>query len=139
MLGEIVCPIGLTFTPVDFELALPNPIADPVKPHINSLRAFLLDCVSGDATGCIVVRCHRRSGLGMPHFLEGNAQGARLFAIMEEGTKLGFCRTRKYLAHYVAEDMHGAVGFERSGGGDSGICKEKITGGTRTCFDDREI
>ena len=35
MFREVISTIGLAFTPVDFELALANAIADPVLTHVN--------------------------------------------------------------------------------------------------------
>jgi hypothetical protein len=35
MFGEVVGTIHLAFAPINLKLALANPIADPIKTHIN--------------------------------------------------------------------------------------------------------
>ena len=47
LLGEIIGIIIRSFSPVDDELALSDPIADPVKAHVHRFGSLLLDGVVG--------------------------------------------------------------------------------------------
>ena len=71
-------------------LALANAIADPVKMHVNSLGALLLDSVLIGNMRCgDVVHLNGYWGLQIAQFDE-YLEGAGFFAIVEEGGKFGF-------------------------------------------------
>ncbi len=97
----------MSCTPIDLKLAFANTIAHPIKTHVNGF-----DNVSGDATGCSVVGCHWRCGLGVPHFVKRDAEGTRVFAIVKEGADFGLGSARQNFAHDMAQDVDGAVGLE---------------------------
>jgi hypothetical protein len=103
MFGEIIGSIRLTLAPINLKLALANPIADPIKTHIDCFGPpFLFDSAGCDAVGSIVVSGHGSCGLGVSHFFKSNAQRASFLAIVEQGSKFGFCGTGKDFAHDVA-------------------------------------
>jgi hypothetical protein len=78
---------------------------------------FLHDGASGNVAGSVVVDCHRRGGLGVPHFGKHDAEGTRFFAVVEDGAKFNFGSARKNFAHDVAQqDVRGTVGLEGVGG-----------------------
>ena len=97
---KIVDAVCMSCTPTDLKLAFANTIAHPIKKHVNhGFGAFLFDNVSGDAAGCSVVDCHRRCGLGMPHFVKRDAEGTRVFAVVKEGAEFGLGSARQNFAH----------------------------------------
>ena len=75
----------------------------------------------------------------MPHFFEGNAQRASIFAIVEQCNKFGFGGTRQDVAHDMTGDVDGAVGLEgvnRLGGHGGQV---KTTGGVQASFNNRQM
>ena len=74
MLGKIIGTIGFAFIPENLELALADAITDPIKAHIDGFGSLLLDGVSCNATGSIVVGRHRSGWLGMAHFFKCNSE-----------------------------------------------------------------
>jgi hypothetical protein len=90
MFGKVVGTVCLSFAPVNLKLALADTIADPVEAHVDRFGSFLLDGVSGNATGSVVVGGHWCCRLWVPHFFKGNAKWTRFFAIVEESTEFGF-------------------------------------------------
>ena len=77
--------------------------------RVDSFGAFLLDGVVGDAGGSAVVGLEGRWWLGMAEFFEGDANGTGFFAIVEEGSELGFGSAGDDFAHYLAERVNGTV------------------------------
>jgi hypothetical protein len=65
MFGEVIGTIGLTFAPIDFELALANSITDPTVAYVNDFGSFLFDSVIGDTGGGAVVGLDWGGGLGV--------------------------------------------------------------------------
>lgn len=54
-LGEEICQVVSTSSPLNDELSLAHTIANPMKAHINGLAAFGFDRVRGDAHSTFVV------------------------------------------------------------------------------------
>ena len=116
MFGEVDGAFGLAFAPIDLKLALAYTIADPIKPHIDCFGPFLFYSAGCDAACGIVVGCHGCGWLGVPHFFEGDAQRTGSFAVMEQSAYFGFGGARENLTNDVAQNVHGAVWFIRTGG-----------------------
>jgi hypothetical protein len=132
--------------PIDVELALTDVVANPVKAHSNSFRAFLFESIVGDASGGAVVGYNSSKRLGMAKFFHAGAKRARVFAIVEEGGKLSFGDTGDDFAEDLAENIDGAVGWRsrrvswrqfRCVGREA--AEKMITGGTGTSFGGGEI
>ena len=83
MFGEIVGAVRVAFAPINLKLALADAVADPIETHVDGFGAFLLDSVSGNAAGGTIVGGHGCCRLGMPHFLESDAQWAGFLSIVE--------------------------------------------------------
>jgi hypothetical protein len=64
-------------------------------------KSFAFGRVSGDATGGVVVGCHRRCGLGVSHFSKGNAERTRFFAVVKQRAKFGFGSAQEDFVHDV--------------------------------------
>ena len=54
-LGEKICEIITAFAPADGKMARTNAIPNPMKLHVNTLGAFGLDRVGGNAVCAFVV------------------------------------------------------------------------------------
>ena len=79
--------------------------------------------VGCDATGGIVVGGHGRGRLWMPHFFEGDAQGAGFLAVVKERAEFSLGSAGEDFVHDVTENMDGAVWFEGGGRGGGGcVC-----------------
>ena len=62
MFGVVITHIVGARLPIDKELSLEYPIADPVESHVRCAGSALFDGVVGNARGCRVVSfywCHR--------------------------------------------------------------------------------
>jgi hypothetical protein len=105
MLGEVVGLIGFFRLSVDNELALVNPVADPVETHVHGFGSALLDRVVGDAFSAFVVGLDGCGRLWMTEFLEGDAEAAGILRNVEQGPKLSFCCQ----GHVMFEDDTGDV------------------------------
>ena len=68
VLGKELGTIGLSYAPVDLELALANAIAYSVETHVNRFRAFLLDSIGHDAAGGAIVCRHGGGRLWVTEF-----------------------------------------------------------------------
>ncbi len=69
--------------PKDVELALLLAITEPIKVHVHSLGAFLLDSVIGNPTGSVVVSLEQGSWLGVAQFLQSRPDGTNGLSIKE--------------------------------------------------------
>lgn len=105
IIGEIVC----AFAPVDQEMALAHPVADPVKTHIHGFGATLFDGVVCDTGGAGIVGLDGGCRLWMSHVAEGVAEHGGLFSIEEEGTKFGLGGRGEDGGHDGGVDVDGAV------------------------------
>ncbi len=65
MLGEVISQVVRALFPVDAELALADPISNPVEAHVDGFRAALFDAVIDDAVSYLVVGLDRCGRLGM--------------------------------------------------------------------------
>ena len=54
-LGEKICEVITAFAPADGKMTLANAIPNPMKLHVNTLCAFRLDRVGGNAVCAFVV------------------------------------------------------------------------------------
>ena len=53
--GEVIGTIGGAWTPKNVELALADPITDPIKTHVDGFGPLLFHGVIGNAAGGAVV------------------------------------------------------------------------------------
>jgi hypothetical protein len=90
MFGEIVSEIVGAAVPMDNEVALGNPIPNPVEAHVNGFVATLLDSTICNARSTGVIGLYWGWWLGMAHILEGCAKPSSFFAIVKQSTQFGF-------------------------------------------------
>lgn len=109
MLGEIIGTVGFARFPENMELALADSVPYPIKAHVNSFGTLLFDSVISNASGSGVISLERGGWLRVPKFFKGNADGASVFSIKEQGTKFSFSGTGKDRAHDLAEDVKGTI------------------------------
>ncbi len=83
VLGRIICKIFLSALPVDVELFLSMPVANPIKSHIHCFGSALYNSVSEDSDGTFVVELERRRALWMAHLLEGGTDWDSVFGVDE--------------------------------------------------------
>ena len=61
----VVGQVGCSWSPVDVELALLDPVLQPVEAHVDGLGAFLFDGVCEDTMACGIVGLEWCGWLGM--------------------------------------------------------------------------
>ena len=74
---KITSPIDNAFFPVDYKLALPYVVMDPVETHIDGSGALLFDTVIGVTSYCAVAGLDWRCRFWMPKFFEPSALGGQ--------------------------------------------------------------
>jgi hypothetical protein len=68
---------------MDNEVALVDPISDPVEAHVDGFGSALFDCTIGDPRGTQVVSLDGGGGLWMAHINECGAEPGSLFAVVK--------------------------------------------------------
>ena len=84
MFGVVVGEVAFAGGPVDKELALGNPIVDPVELHVHGLGPALFAGVIGNGVGRGVVSCSGGRRLWVAHAVEDLPDGDTLLEIEEE-------------------------------------------------------
>ena len=111
VLGVEVSEICWSWGPIDVELALADPILDPIESHVDSFGADLFASLVGDGDSSGVVDLDWSSWLRVAHFCEHDADWDSLFAIVEKGTNFSLCCG----GHDIADDFgyakEGTVAF----------------------------
>ena len=90
MLGVVVSKVGSAAVPVEAELGLGLPAAEPVEAEPNHLSASLDDCVIEEAGSRGVVCLDWGGRLGPSHFKESMAERDHLTCGMVEGARFCF-------------------------------------------------
>jgi hypothetical protein len=90
MLGEVVGLIGFSGLPVYDDLALFNPVADPVETHVHWSGLALLYSVVCYAISSFIVCLDGGGRLRVTEFLEGDADAAGILRDVEQGCELSF-------------------------------------------------
>jgi hypothetical protein len=88
VLGKVVGKIVFTGTPVNYELALLDSVADPVKAHIYGFGAKLFDRFIGNASGACIVGLAGCGSFRMSHLFESDAERGTVASILEDGAEL---------------------------------------------------
>ena len=83
--AEVVSIILTAGAPIYKELALGDPISDPIEAHVNCFGSSLFYGVEGEADSYFVVGLDRGWRLGMAHFVKGSANGAGISGVVVEG------------------------------------------------------
>jgi hypothetical protein len=109
--GEIVRQVGISWLPMDAEMALADAAACPIEKHVNGFQSTMFYSVINDCMGTGVVYLDWRRRLGPIHFFEGNAEGAGILGIVETCTDLGFGGGREDIAHDAAHNVDSAIQF----------------------------
>jgi hypothetical protein len=117
VLGKVVGEIVFTSTPMNYELALLDYVADPVKAHVYGFGATLFYCFIGYASRACIVGLDGCDSLWMSHFFECYAERETVTVILEDGDKLCFSGRCHNVSHDGADGVDGAVKWWRCGGG----------------------
>jgi hypothetical protein len=123
MLGKTVGEIVFTSTPMNYELALLDSVADPVKSHVYGFGPTLFDCSVGDASGACIVGLDGCCSLRMAHFFKCNAERDTVMSVLEYGAKFCFGGGCHDAMHDGANGLDGAVVWWRCGGRDGCCCR----------------
>jgi len=107
--GEVIGTIGGAWTPKNVELALADPITDPIKPHVDGFGPFLFHGVIGDAAGGTVVSLKWCGWLGMAKFLQGDAHRTDGLSIEEQCTQFSFSSAGHDRLHDLAQNVDWAI------------------------------
>jgi hypothetical protein len=67
--GVVIGHVALSWSPINVEFSLLDPISDPVETHVDGMGALLLDVVVGNAAGSGIVGLDWHGWLWMAHFL----------------------------------------------------------------------
>ena len=86
MLRKIICQVVGAAAPVDEKLALVDTVTDPVKTHVDSFGAALLDGVVGNPSGTGIVCLDRSGVLGVAHAFESVTKHGAILGIVKQGT-----------------------------------------------------
>ncbi len=113
VLGRIICKIFLSALPVDVELFLLMPVANPIKSHIHCFGSALAHCVSEDTNGTFVVELDRRRALWMAHLLKGGTDWDSVFGVVSDSW------TEDMTASIIL--LFTRIGALCGGGGSSGL------------------
>jgi hypothetical protein len=87
-IGEVVGEIVFTGAPVNYELALLDSVADPIKANVYGYGATFFDRIIGDASCACIVGLDGRGSLWMSHLFESDAERDTLTSILEDGAEL---------------------------------------------------
>jgi hypothetical protein len=87
MLSEVIDQIGYSGFPVDNDLSLVNPIADPLETHVHDFGSALLNSIDGYAFSIFVVCLDGSGRLRMTDFFGCDADTAGILRDVEQGTK----------------------------------------------------
>jgi hypothetical protein len=117
VLGKVVGDIVFTGTPMNYELALLDSVADPVIAHVYSFGATLFDRFIGDASCACIVGLDWCGSLWMAHFLECDTEGDTVTGILEDGAEFCFSGRSHDVSHDGADGVDGAVVWWRCDGG----------------------
>ena len=79
--GAVVPKVVPPGFPVRNELALPDPVPNPVESHVNCFGSLLFDCVVADALSAGVVRFDGSGWLGVAKKLKCVAEHAGILSI----------------------------------------------------------
>jgi hypothetical protein len=146
VLGEVVGQIVGTLAPVDVEVALSDPVANPVEPHVHGFGSALFDSAIGNAGSARVVRLDWGGRLGVSHVLEGGPKPSGVLTIVEKCPKFGLGRRGDHNFQDRTGDMDISVDGGRCGLGIQRGCMvgrarahEEITTGAATCLGFRQV
>jgi hypothetical protein len=89
VLGKVVGEIVFTGTPMNYELALLDSVADPVKAHGNGFGVMVFDCLIGDSSCVCIVGLDGCGSLRMSHFLKCDTDRNTVASVLEDGAD--FC------------------------------------------------
>lgn len=90
LFGKVIRKIATSGGPVDVELALFDPVSDPIEPHVHGFRADLFYSLMYDSECCGIVGLYRGGRLGVAHLHKGSAKWDSFFGIEEQSANLGF-------------------------------------------------
>jgi hypothetical protein len=121
VIGEVVGEVVFSGTPVDYELALLDYVADPIKAHVYGFGATLFYRFIGDDSIACIVGLDGCGGLWMSHLFESDAERNTVTSIVEDGAEFCFCGRGHDIAHDGAACVDGAVVWRRCGGGAVGL------------------
>ena len=90
VLGEVICQVVDTETPVHKKLTLVNTVANPIEAHIDGFRTTLADGGVSNTSGGGVVGLEWSRWLWVAEFKKGCAKDNAVLAIDKEGTNFQF-------------------------------------------------
>jgi hypothetical protein len=134
MFCEMIRYISRLLFPFNSEVALKNPVTNPIKAHIDCLRSMLLDCIVCNSQGYEVVGDQGCWGPQMGQFIRGDLKWAGLFRVVKESPRFGLCWRRHELTHYLTINMYGigSYGVRASREVETSYC-------LRPCFGHRKV
>jgi len=106
---EVVTKIFCSWFPVDDELALLDPVSDPIEAHIHRSGLSLFEGVVGDARGSGVIGFDWRWWLGMSESYKDSAESNCFLAVDKEATYFRFCCGGHGMVQFVADGMDGSI------------------------------
>ena len=90
MLGEVICKILRSWTPINNEVFLADSILYPIELHIHCLVFSLINSSIGDSGGVVIVGLDGRGRLRVSHLSEFDAEHGAVLGIVEEAAGFGF-------------------------------------------------
>ena len=109
VLGEVICKILRSWTPINNEVFLADSILYPIELHIHCLGFSLFYSSIGDSGGVGIVVLNGHGQSGVYHFSECDADNGAVLGVVEEASVFGFGSGRHNVFHDVANGVDGTV------------------------------
>ena len=105
VLGELICNILRSCTPINNEVFLVELILYPIESHIHCLGFSLLYSSIGDSGGVGIVGLYGRGRLRVSHFSECDAEHGAVLGVVEEADGFDFVSGKHNVLHDVANGV----------------------------------
>ena len=90
VLGEVICKVLRSWTPVNNKMFLADSVLYPIESHIHGFGFALFYSSIGDSGGVGIIGLDGRGRLGMSHFSECDSEHSTVFGVVEEAAGFGF-------------------------------------------------
>ena len=110
VIGEVICNILRSWTPIKNEVFLEDLILYRIESHIYCLGFYLFYSSIGDFDGVGIVGLDGSDRLRVSHFSECDTEHGAVVGVAEEAAGFGFGSRRNKILYDVANGVDGAVG-----------------------------
>ena len=90
VLGEVICKVLISWTPVNNKIFLADSVLYPIESHIHGFGFALFYSSIGDSGGVGIVVLDGHGRLGMSHFSKCESKHSTVLGVVEEAAGFGF-------------------------------------------------